>query len=155
MNRKKYHKVALGGTFDKFHEGHRKLIKKAFEIGEEVLIGVTSDEFAGVKGKIEPCKFRMSKLKSILNEFDGKYCITRLDEPYGPTVYSDDIEAIVVSDETEPTAIQINKTRESNGLKPLDVITIRMVLAEDGKPISSTRIRKGEIDINGTLLNDT
>ena len=39
---KKYNKVAVGGTFDKFHYGHRKLIGKAFEIGEEVEIGVTS-----------------------------------------------------------------------------------------------------------------
>ena len=33
---KQYKKVAVGGTFDKFHYGHRKLIGKAFEIGDEV-----------------------------------------------------------------------------------------------------------------------
>jgi pantetheine-phosphate adenylyltransferase len=154
MKDKKYRKVALGGTFDKFHEGHRKLIEKAFEIGQEVLIGVTSDEFAGSKGNIEHCKVRMSKLKNILDEFDGKYIIARLDEPYGPTVYADDIDAIVVSEETEPTALQINEERTMKGLKPMNIITIRMVLAEDGKPISSTRIRKGEIDVKGALLND-
>ena len=60
MKEKRYQQVALGGTFDKFHEGHRELIKKAFEIGQEVLIGVTSDEFAGSKCNIEPCKVRMS-----------------------------------------------------------------------------------------------
>jgi pantetheine-phosphate adenylyltransferase len=154
MKEKRYRKVALGGTFDRFHEGHRKLIKKAFEIGQEVLIGVTSDEFAGSKGNVEPCNVRMSKLKSILNKFDGKYYIARLDEPYGPTVNADDIEAIVVSEETKPTALQINKERGRSGLKPLDIITIRMVLSEDGKPISSTRIRKGEIDVKGMLLKD-
>ena len=31
-----YKRVAVGGTFDKFHYGHRKLIAKAFEIGESV-----------------------------------------------------------------------------------------------------------------------
>ncbi len=151
---KKYRKVALGGTFDKFHEGHRKLIAKAFSIGQEVLIGVTSDEFAGSKGNIEPCKVRMSKLKSVLNNFNGKYYIARLDEPYGPTVYADNIDAIVVSEETEPTALQINDERSKKGLKPLDIITIKMLLAEDGKPISSTRIREGEIDVKGELLKD-
>ena len=80
MKAKKYRKVALGGTFDRFHEGHRKLIEKAFEIGQEVLIGITSDEFAGSKGNIEPCKVRISKLKSILNKFGGKYYIARLDD---------------------------------------------------------------------------
>lgn len=154
MKRKRYHKVALGGTFDKFHEGHHKLIEKAFEIGDEVLIGVTSDEFAGYKGNIEPYNIRMSNLKPIIKEFNGRYSITRLNDPYGPTIHVDDIEAIVVSEETEPTALQINKKRNEKGLKPIDIITIRMVLAEDGKPISSTRIRKGEIDVRGMLLKD-
>ena len=158
MEGKKYKKVALGGTFDKFHKGHRRLIEKAFEIGAKVLIGVTSDEFAGSKGKIEPCKVRMSNLKRTLDKlsdkFQDKYYIARLEEPYGPTVYADDIEAIVVSEETEPTALEINEVRKRNGLRPMDIITIKMVLAEDGKPISSTRIRKGEIDVKGVLLKD-
>jgi pantetheine-phosphate adenylyltransferase len=155
MITKRYQKVALGGTFDKFHEGHLKLIKKAFEIGQEVLIGVSSDDYAGSKGNIESCKVRMSKLKSILNKCDGKYLISRLEDPYGPTLYADDIEAIIVSEETKPTALQINKERSKKGLKPLDIITMRMVLSEDGKPISSTRIRKGEIDVKGMLIKDT
>ena len=45
----KYKRVAVGGTFDKFHYGHRSLIAKAFEIGENVEIGVTSNVFAGKK----------------------------------------------------------------------------------------------------------
>jgi pantetheine-phosphate adenylyltransferase len=97
----------------------------------------------------------MSKLKSILNKCDGKYIISRLEDPYGPTLYADDIEAIIVSEETKPTALQINKERIKKGLKPLDIITMTMVLSEDGKPISSTRIRKGEIDVKGMLIKDS
>jgi pantetheine-phosphate adenylyltransferase len=54
MPEKKYNKVAVGGTFDKFHEGHRLLVEKAFQIGDKVLIGVTSDEFGGMKEKSSP-----------------------------------------------------------------------------------------------------
>lgn len=68
MSTKKYGKVAVGGTFDKFHEGHRLLIEKAFQIGENVLIGVTSDEFGGLKGEIEPCDVRMSNLNLLLKD---------------------------------------------------------------------------------------
>lgn len=152
MNKKKYRKAAVGGTFDKFHEGHRILLDKAFQISEKVLIGVTSDEFARSKGKIEPCNQRMSNLRKTLDQIGGNYDISRLDDSCGPTLYDDDIEAIVVSEETEPTALKINQIREKRGMKPLDIITIRMVLADDGKPISSTRIRKGEIDVKGAVL---
>jgi pantetheine-phosphate adenylyltransferase len=154
MNEKKYRRVAVGGTFDKFHEGHRKLLGRAFQIGQEVLIGVTSDKFGGSKGKIEPCDVRMFNLRNLLDQIGHNYHISRLDESYGPTIHDDDIEAIVVSEETEPTAEKINQIRKKKGMKPLDIITIDMVLAEDGKPISSTRIRKGEIDVKGAVLKD-
>ena len=61
---KKYDKVAVGGTFDNFHDGHKKLLSVAFEIGKKIEIGVTSDEFGGLKGDIESCKIRMKNLKS-------------------------------------------------------------------------------------------
>ncbi len=153
MTQKKYDKVAVGGTFDKFHAGHRLLIEKAFQIGDNVLIGVTSDEFGGMKGEIEPCNVRMSNLNSLLED-RSNYLLARLEEPYGPTVNDKSIDAIVVSPETEPTAQIINQIRKGNGLKPLDIITIGMVLAQDGKPISSTRIRKGEIDSRGKVIKD-
>jgi pantetheine-phosphate adenylyltransferase len=153
MKTEKYLKVAVGGTFDKFHEGHKLLIEKAFEVGENVLIGVTSDKFGGMKGEIEPCNVRMSNLNLLLQD-RSNYILARLDEPFGPTVEDESIDAIVVSPETEPTALKINQIRKENGMKPLDIITISMVLAQDGKPISSTRIRKGEIDSSGMIIKD-
>ena len=151
MTFKKYNKVAVGGTFDKFHQGHRLLIKKAFQIGDHVLIGVTSDEFGGIKGEIEPCNVRMSNLNLVLKN-RSNYILSRLEEPYGVTIDDESIDAIVVSPETEPTAFKINQIRREKGMKPLDIITISMVLADDGKPISSTRIRRGEINKVGTLI---
>ena len=152
MNSKKYDKVAVGGTFDKFHDGHRKLLETAFEIGNKIEIGVTSDEFGGLKGDIDSCQERMDNLKSFFAD-KSDFEVIPLNDPYGTTIYDSDFEAIVVSEETEPTAIEINKIRVSKGMDPLDIVVVSFVLAYDGTPISSTRIRRGEINQRGMSLN--
>lgn len=151
MNTKKYRKVAVGGTFDKFHDGHKKLLETAFEIGNEIEIGVTSNEFGGRKGDIDSCKERMANLKSFFND-KSNFSVTPLNDPYGTTVFDEEFDAIVVSEETKPTAIEINEIRKNKGMLPLDIIVVHFVLAEDGVPISSTRIRCGEINKKGNIL---
>ncbi len=151
MNSKRYKKVAVGGTFDKFHDGHKKLLSTAFEIGEIIEIGVTSDAFGGLKGDIDPCKVRMTNLKSFFLD-KTNFVVVPLDDPYGTTIYDEDFDAIVVSEETEPTAVKINKIRISKGMNPLDIVVVSFVLAYDGNPISSTRIRSGEINQNGKFI---
>ena len=146
-----YKKIAVGGTFDKFHDGHKKLLETAFELGEYVEIGVTSNAFGGLKGDIDSCTDRMN---GILNFFSDKSNFTTmvLEDAYGTTVFDKDFDAIVVSKETEPTAIKINEIRKSKGMSPLDIVVVSFVLADDGTPISSTRIRNGEINKKGNIL---
>ena len=153
MNSKRYDKVAVGGTFDKFHDGHKKLLSTAFEIGREIEIGVTSDAFGGLKGDIDSCKERMSNLNSFFSD-KSNFVVVSLDDPYGTTIYDGDFDAIVVSEETEPTAVEINEIRVSKGMKPLDIVVVSFVLAYDGNPISSTRIRRGEINQNGNFIDN-
>ena len=43
--------VITYGTFDLFHIGHLRLIERLRELGDRVVIGVSSDEFNAVKGK--------------------------------------------------------------------------------------------------------
>jgi pantetheine-phosphate adenylyltransferase len=62
------------------------------------------------------------------------------------------VEALVVSRETEPMAHRINQERARRGLKPLEIVVIEMVPSENHAPISTTRIRKGEIDREGKLI---
>ena len=151
MISQKYKKVAVGGTFDKFHDGHKKLLSMAFEIGEEIEIGVTSDEFGGLKGDIDSCKVRMYNLKSFFSD-KSNFIVIPLEDAYGTTIYDADFDAIVVSEETEPAAIEINEIRVSKGMEPLDIVVVSFVLAYDGTPISSTRIRRGEINQNGKFI---
>ena len=151
MNSKKYNKVAVGGTFDKFHDGHKKLLSTAFELGNQIEIGVTSDAFGGLKGDIDSCKKRMSNLNAFFSD-KSNFVVIPLNDPYGTTIHDEDFDAIVVSEETEPTAVKINEIRVSKGMKPLDIVVVSFVLAYDGNPISSTRIRSGEINQNGNVI---
>ena len=62
------------------------------------------------------------------------------------------IEGIVVSVETAWRAEEINELRRVRGLKPLRVFVVDMVLAEDGRPLSSSRVRAGEVDRFGRMV---
>jgi pantetheine-phosphate adenylyltransferase len=48
--------------------------------------------------------------------------------------------------------LEINEVRSEKGIKPLIIVTVDMIKAEDGNPVSSSRIRTGEIDPQGKLL---
>jgi len=149
--------VGIGGTFDEFHKGHRTLILKAFEVGERVLIGLSTDEFVKRLRKnrvTTPYAERLKELFLFLekNGLQHRAEILPLDDPYSLTVTNSEIQALVVSRETEPRACEINEIRMRRGLRPLKIVVIEMVPAEDHISISSTRICHGEIDREGRLL---
>jgi pantetheine-phosphate adenylyltransferase len=157
---RKFRKVAVGGTFDELHRGHRVLLMKAFEIGERVTIGLCSDEFAKKLGKphlTAPYEERLKELKAFLNNLgvSERAEIIPLNDPFGTTLTESCIGALVVSEETEPIALKINEKRREAGLSPLAIVTVRMVPSENCTPISTTRIRKGEMDREGRLLKTT
>lgn len=151
----KYSAAATGGTFDHVHKGHLALLAKSFDISDHVVIGVTSDELAAREGKRPDLSYlqRVRQLQAYLrrNFPHRKFTITKLDDYFNPGIASADIQAIVVSPETASRVTIANRLRAAKGLPPLEVIVVRYVLAEDGQRISSTRIRKGEIDPDGRI----
>ena len=152
----KYKTVAMGGTFDHLHQGHIALLTRSFELGDLVVIGVTSDSFASRQGKL-PDQSYLERVKAlelfIRSRFPGrKYLISKLDDYFGPGIASPEVEALVVTRETVARAPIANELRATKGFPPLKVEVVDHVLAEDGRPISSTRIRRGEIDAQGRVL---
>jgi len=150
-------KVAVGGTFDELHRGHRKLLLKAFEVGETVMIGLTSDDMLRGDPKDHIVDSYESRKRELLHFISSQGVAERaqiipLHDPYGTTLSNESLQALVVSEETAPMAKKINRLREERHLKPLMIYVIRMVQAEDSVPISSTRIRRGEIDREGRLI---
>jgi pantetheine-phosphate adenylyltransferase len=147
--------VALGGTFDIIHKGHIELLRKAFSISSKVIIGLTSDELAIRKGKNPVNKY--SRREALLALAISKhfpnlsYEISRLVNDFGPAAIEGNVEALVTSEETKHQGYILNELRKQKKLPPVAVVVVPMVMAQDGKRISSTRIKNFEIDTEGNL----
>lgn len=148
-------RVCIGGTFNRLHNGHKKLINTAIQRAGEngfVFIGLSSGELLSKKSFVEPYELRRNLLLDFLKTKTHVPMV--LIEPIttveGPTLRMD-FDEIIVSIETKDVAKKINKKRNERGLKEMNIIAIPLVLAEDDKKISSTRIINGEIDNNGKI----
>ena len=152
---KSFDLVAMGGTFDIIHSGHMALLNKAFSISIKVIIGVTSDQFAVKKGKNPENDYskRISLLKSTIEENfpDSVYEISKLENEFGPAVLEESVKALIVSEETNDKGTLLNKLRAERNLSPVKIVVVPIVLAKDGKAISTTRIKNSEIDSHGNL----
>jgi inosine/xanthosine triphosphatase len=145
-------KVGVAGTFNVLHRGHRTLLDKAFELGDEVVVGITSDALASRKHFHIPLERRMSTLKDYLRSKGKKWEIEVLQVPMGSAASDTGLDILVVSQGTTDTAKMINDVRTSKGLKAFIIVEIRHVLGEDCATITSTRVLEGEIDQEGMLL---
>jgi pantetheine-phosphate adenylyltransferase len=152
---KKFKFLVCGGTFDLLHKGHKNLLEKAFESANKVLIGITSDEYIkSFKNKVEIQDFdtRKEAVKDYLKLIKAKSQIVPINNAYEPNLeFSKDYDSILATPNTKKIIFEINKKRKQNGVAELKIISVPMVLAQDGLEISSTRIRNGEIDRNGRL----
>jgi pantetheine-phosphate adenylyltransferase len=86
--------------------------------------------------------------KFIQSEFDPKRgSIFPIETREGGADKMKDLDALVVSDEigVVQNAFDINQMRIDNGLRRFHIIVIPRVQTSDGRPLSSSRTRRGEI----------
>ena len=147
--------VAMGGTFDIIHDGHMALLNKSFSISSKVIIGLSSDQLATKRGKnlVNDYSKRLSSLKSVIekNFSNSSYEISKLENDFGPAIIEGSVKALIVSEETSDKGLYLNELRVERNLSPVEIVVVPMVLAKDGKAISSTRIKNSEIDSSGNL----
>tara|TARA_B100000927_G_scaffold66824_1_gene52662 strand:+ start:689 stop:1777 length:1089 start_codon:yes stop_codon:yes gene_type:complete len=154
-----YQHGLMGGTFDRVHAGHLRLIREAFRNCKFLEIWITSDKIAQKKdwrcwseGK------RKATIKESLTQQQlGRMTFGTLEDPIGPAIDHPRADVIFCTSDTANSCEQINTIRAEDGIKPLDVIVVEHEKGEDGTLISSSKIRDGLIDQTGTryITRDT
>ena len=147
-----YNKVVFAGTFDHLHEGHKHIIRTAFRLSKTVALGLTTDQMMAYKSDkklIQSYDERYAELeKFIQSEFEiERSSIFPIETTEGGADKMKDLEALIVSDEigVVQSAFDINQKRIDNGLRRFHIIVIPRVRTKDGRPLSSSRTRRGEI----------
>ena len=149
----KFTHIACGGTFDLLHKGHQKLLETAFKKSRFVSIGITCDKMN--KRLSKPTYQNQTQRKKELiaflkkNDYRRRSKIIWLNDIFGTTLSDKTIKALVVSKETLGGAKLVNRERVNKKLGKLALITCPIVKSNDQKMLSSSRIRKGEIDRKG------
>jgi len=151
--------VALGGTFDHLHAGHKVLLSMSAWIAtEKVIVGVTDDALLVNKAHkhvLQSTEERIERVRAFLSLFKPglELSIVPISDVYGPTSWDPNIQALVVSKETLPGAAAIEKLRREKGLPRLETFVIEVISASEildgddlehlkGAKMSSTSIRQ-------------
>ena len=125
-------KVAVGGTFDHMHAGHRKLLAVAAAATApdgELLIGVTGPALLRNKkhaGVLQSYEEREAAVVGFLRGIAPglRFVTAKLHEPGGAAATDESFEAIVVSTETVGGGRWINQRRAERGFRPLALLAI-------------------------------
>lgn len=60
-------KVITYGTYDLLHQGHINLLKRAKNLGDYLIVGVTSDDYDKTRGKINNQESLMERIENVKN----------------------------------------------------------------------------------------
>lgn len=146
----KYNVVAVGGTFDRLHAGHRLLLTAAaWASCEKLRIGVTGNSLLqgkSYKNFIAPFHERSHHAQCFAKSVRPTLpavAISELRDSAGLTATDPGIDAIVVSSETAAGARKINDARQASGLNRMVIIEVD-VLDTRGQKLSSSALREAE-----------
>ncbi|KAG6889843.1 hypothetical protein C0995_014321 [Termitomyces sp. Mi166 len=125
--------VALGGTFDHLHAGHKILLSmSAWITSEKIIVGVTDDVLLKKKSNphlLQPLAERIERVRAFLELFRPgiEYEIVPIQDVYGPTGWDPNVQGLVVSQETISGAESIAAHRSAKGLSTLQTFIIDVI----------------------------
>ena len=141
--------VAVGGTFDHLHAGHKLLLLTSMaHTTRKLRIGVTSITLLGKKkhaAVLQPFEVRRDAVLRYVSSVRGdvEFEVEEISDMPGGTDRLPDVEALVVSPETDAAVGMINAIRaEKEGFPPMGKIAIKYVGGDsDAERVSSTKLR--------------
>lgn len=155
-----YKLIICGGTFDRLHAGHKAFLRFAFQEGEKVIIGITSDKYVLEHKKnatVLPFFQRKKEVEDFLRH-EGlleRATIVAIDSRFDQTQMPESASvALLVTQETASVGEEINKKRQKDNLSPLHLLLFPYKENAQGEKISSSAIREGMMTREGILLPD-
>ena len=148
----RFNLVAVAGTFDHLHLGHRQLLETAQTSGRKVIVGLCQKSMLTNKAFAQSIESYSVRYQAVAQFKPDR--IIPLSDIFGPAAADKNFEAIICSPLSRPNVEKINRRRYLNNLNYLSIIEIPLVNAADGRPISSTRIRQGLVNRHGFIYLD-
>lgn len=127
--------VAVGGTFDHLHDGHKILLSISLFLANTILIvGITGTDLLVNKKFAEVLEsyytrqlYILKFLSLILFNHTSTFHLYEINDVCGPTGYVRNIDALVVSRETIKGSDFVNQYRKDRDFHPLDVQIINVI----------------------------
>ncbi len=145
-------KAAVAGTFNVLHDGHKSLIDRVFDVGDEIFIGITTDRMSSSSRSITiPYYLREKAVREYASSKSKRFTIFPIEDMFGPKDLMSGIDILVVSEDKMDNGKKVQNWMKENFDKELELSVVPMKLKTDGSYICSTDILAGRCSRDGRM----